>query len=61
MTNDHLRPVLDNTSDTHSLFRVAELMARGDMPPQAIEAIKLGRVRCARRVVGFVASFQVRS
>ena len=40
--------------DTHSLFRVAELMARGDMPPQAIEAIKLGRMTALRKESGGV-------
>ena len=54
MTNDHLRPLLDSTSDTHSLFRVAELMARGDLPPQAIEAIKLGRMTALRKESGGV-------
>ena len=29
MTTDHLRPLLDNTKDTHLLFTVGELLARG--------------------------------
>ena len=32
MTNEHLRPLLDNPRDMHLFFRVAELLARGDVP-----------------------------
>ena len=40
MTNDHLRPLLDSMSDTHSLFRVAEF--------------KLGRMTALRKESGGV-------
>ena len=56
MTNHHLRPLSDSTSDTHSLFRVAELVARGDMPPLAVETIKLGRMTALRKESGGVRS-----
>ena len=49
-----MTPLLDSTSDTHSLFRVAELMARGDLLPQAIEAIKLRRMTALRKESGGV-------
>ena len=32
MFNEHLRPLLDNPRDMHLFFRVAELLATGDVP-----------------------------
>ena len=44
MTNDHLRPLLNNMMDTRSLFKVAELLSKGQVPPLAAQTIKLGRM-----------------
>ena len=43
MTNEHLRPLLDNPRDMHLFCRVAELLARGDVPEGV--ALILGRER----------------
>ena len=44
MTTDHLRPLLDNTKDTHLLFTVAELLARGRVPDSVRQFLRLGRM-----------------
>ena len=52
MTNDHLRPLLDSSVDSRSLFRVAEMLARGQVPPLAVHTIKFGRMTALRKDTG---------
>ena len=60
MTNEHLRPLLDNPRELHLFFRVAELLARGQVPECCIrleegeddslaEAGRWGQRHCSRR------------
>ena len=54
MKNDHLRPLLDNMMDTRSLFKVAELLSKGQVPLLAAQTIKLGRMAALRKYTGGV-------
>ena len=54
MTVEHLCPLLDLVRDQQLFCKVAEHLARADVPPSIIEATKMGRRRCARRMEGFV-------
>ena len=39
--SEHLFPILDNAHDSEALARVATLMARGEVPAEALEGIRL--------------------
>ena len=43
MTVEHLHPILESGADLTALFRVAVLYSRGQVPPNAPEAVRLGR------------------
>ena len=43
MTVEHLRPLLDLVRDQQLFCKVAERLARADVPPSIIEAIRMGR------------------
>ena len=40
MTNEHLRPLLDNPRELHLFFRVAELLARGQVPESVASVLR---------------------
>ena len=42
MTTEHLRPLLDQSRDSHNLFMMAERMARVEAPPSVNDVIRLG-------------------
>ena len=44
MTVEHPRPLLDLVRDQQLLCKVAERLARADVPPSIIEAIRMGRM-----------------
>ena len=44
MTVEHLHPILESGADLTALFRVAVLFSRGQVPPHALEAVRLGRI-----------------
>ena len=54
MTNEHLRPLLDNPSDMHLFFRVAELLARGDVPEGVALILRRGRMTALQKPAGGV-------
>ena len=54
MTFDLLRPILDSPRDTHSLFRLAEIMARAEIPEDILPATKFGRMTAFRKSNGGV-------
>ena len=64
MTTDHLRPLLESTRDLHNLFKVAELLARGQIPESTASTIRRGRMTTLRKdgggVRGIVAGEVIR-
>ena len=48
MTSEHLFPMLENDGDLQALTEFAGIMARGDVPPQAMEVLRLGRMSALR-------------
>ena len=54
MTWEHLRPLLDSPRDSRVLFRVAELLARGELPPSIVDVIRVGRLTALRKSNGGV-------
>ena len=49
MTHDHLRPLLESPKDLHLLFTVCDLFAKGQMPGEVVQAIKLGRMTALQK------------
>ena len=64
MTTDHLRPLLESTRDLHNLFKVVELLARGQIPESTASTIRRGRMTALRKdgggVRGIVAGEVIR-
>ena len=54
MTWEHLRPLLDSLRDSRILFRVADLLARGALPPSIVDVIRVGRLTALRKCNGGV-------
>ena len=44
MSAEHLRPLLSNPRDFQWFFRAGEQLARGEVPPAVVDAIRLGRM-----------------
>ena len=40
MTVEHFHPILESGVDLSALFRVAVLFSRGQVPPNALEAVR---------------------
>ena len=64
MTADHDRPLLESARDTHLLFSVAELLAKGHVPIQVGHILRMGRMTALRKdgggVRGIVAGEVIR-
>ena len=52
MTVEHLQPLLDHPSALHSMFLLAERLARADVPPSIVDAIRQGRLTTLRKPNG---------
>ena len=52
MTVEHFRPLLDLVRDQQLFCKVAERLARDDVPPLIVEAIRMGRVTALRKPSG---------
>ena len=52
MTWEHLRPLLESPRDTNLLYRVASLLARGQVPPLIIDVVRVGRLTALRKSNG---------
>ena len=65
MTHDHLRPLLESPKDLHLLYTVCNLFAKGQMPGEVVQTIKLGRMTALQKegggVRGIVAGEVIRS
>ena len=64
MTHDHVRPLLESPKGLHLFFAVCDLLAKGQVPREAVQGIKLGRMTALRKdnggVRGIVAGEAVR-
>ena len=64
MTCEHLRPLLENTRDSHRFFLMTEQLAQEVAPEAAIHAVRVGRLTALRKpdggVRGIVAGDVVR-
>ena len=54
ITNEHLRLLLDSERDMHLFFRVAELLARGDVPENVASVLRKGRLTALQKPGGGV-------
>ena len=59
MTVEHLRPLLDLVRDQQLFCKVAERLARADVPPSIVEAIRMGRMTALRKTNGGVRGIVV--
>ena len=59
MTSDHLRPVLESSRDLHTLFKVAESLSSGQIPPNAATTIRRGRMTALKKDGGGVRGIVV--
>ena len=49
MTSEHLLSMLESDGDLQALTDFAGLVARGDVPPQAMEVLRLGRMSALQK------------
>ena len=54
MTAEHLRPLMDSPRDMKLFFKLAERLARGEVPDVIIQTIRMGRMIALRKVGGGV-------
>ena len=54
MTVEHLQPLLDHPRALHNMFLLAERLARADVPPSIVDAIRQGRLTALRKPSGGV-------
>ena len=59
MTCEHLQPLLESERDTGLLCQVAHLLARGHLPPAALQVLRLGRVTALKKPDGGVRGIVV--
>ena len=59
MTTEHLHPLLENDASLVALFRVAVFFSRGQVPPNALEGLKLGRITTLEKPDGGVRGIVV--
>ena len=59
MTVEHLRPLLDLMRDQRLLCKLAEKVARANITPTVIEAIRMGRMTALRKANGGVRGIVV--
>ena len=52
MTNEHLRPLLENPRDTHLFFRACEILARGEVPDTVATVLRRGRMTALQKPGG---------
>ena len=54
MTTEHFHPILENDASLIALFHVAVLFSRGQVPPNALEGLRLGRITALAKPDGGV-------
>ena len=59
MTSEHMFPLLESEDDMGAFARFASFLARGDIPPFALEGIRRGRMSALRKANGRVRGIVV--
>ena len=59
MTCEHLQPLLESERDSGLLCQVANLLARGEIPPTALQALRMGRLTALKKEDGGVRGIVV--
>ena len=59
MTCEHLQPILESERDSGLLRQIANLLARGHVPPTALQVLRLGRVTALKKPDGGVGGIAV--
>ena len=59
MTADHLKPLLEDTASTRLFGEIAAQFARGTMPEEVLQAVKLGRMTALTKPDGGVRGIVV--
>ena len=54
MACEHLQPILESERDSGLLCQVANFLARGHVPPTALQVLRLGRVTALKKPDGGV-------
>ena len=54
MTEEHLRPLLDNVRDLRLFHSLTEVLAQGAVPEAIVDALRLGRLTALRKPCGGV-------
>ena len=54
MTADHLQPILESGRDAVALASFATSLAQGEVPPEALEGIRMGRITALSKPDGGV-------
>ena len=49
MTVEHLKPVLESGVDIQHLYNVASGFARGEVPPEVVDALRMGRMTALQK------------
>ena len=59
MTSEHLRPLLDSDHDMSALSDFANSFARGEVPAEVVEVLRMGRMTALRKPDGGVRGIVV--
>ena len=59
MTTEHLFPLLESTNDTQAFCQLGNLLAQGEVPPEAMSIIRKGRMTVLQKPSGGVRGIVV--
>ena len=59
MTTEHLFPLLESTNDTQPFCQLGNLLAQGEVPPEALSIIRKGRMTALQKPSGGVRGIVV--
>ena len=52
MTAEHLKPIADNFRDMGRFCQICELMARGQLPQEIQQVVRMGRMTALKKATG---------
>ena len=59
MTGEHIKVVLESERDCSSLWRMCQEFARGHMPAEILQAVKIGRMTALQKPQGGIRGIVV--
>ena len=59
MTAEHIKVVLESERDCSSLWRMCQEFARGHMPPEILQAVRIGRMTALQKPQGGIRGIVV--